>query len=72
MSETSLPDESGQFFDKKRGKLRRYGHWIVYFASVLAMSGLLFQIQHSFQKHQCNCWDSFNYYCKHALDCAYS
>ena len=64
MSENPLLEEYGQASDKKREKLRRYGYWIVYFGSVIAMSGLLLQIQQGFQKHRCKCWDRFNYYCK--------
>lgn len=64
MSETPLLDEYDQVSNKKRRKWRRYGHWIVYFGSVIAMSGMLLQVQQSFQKHQCKCWDRFNYYCK--------
>ncbi|KAK3175078.1 hypothetical protein OEA41_002324 [Lepraria neglecta] len=61
-SETPLLDEGGLFSDKKRGNLRRYGYWIVYFGSVIAMSRLLVRIQQSLQNNRRECWDMFNYY----------
>lgn len=66
-SATPLLDEGGLFFDKKRGRLRRYWSWIAYFASVMAMSGLLVGIQQSMQHNRRECWDMFNYYCKHVI-----
>ena len=66
-SETPLLDEGGLFSDKKRGNLRRYGYWIVYFGSVIAMSRLLVGIQQSIQNNRRECWDMFNYYCKRVI-----
>ena len=40
-SETSLLDENGLFFFKKRGNLRRHLHWIVHFLSVITMTDCL-------------------------------
>lgn len=67
MLQTPLLDEESLFTGKKRGTLKRYGYWIVYFGSVIAMSGLFAGIQQSLQNNRCECWDRFNYYCERAF-----
>lgn len=61
-SETPLLEEGGLFSGKKRRHLTRYGYWILYFGSIVAISGLLHGIQQSLRKNGCECWDRFNAY----------
>ena len=65
--EKMLLDEDKNFFEHNRGASKRYGPWIAYIISIMALSGLLVGIEHAFQINQRKCWDRFNYYCKRAL-----
>ena len=59
--------EEEDLFEQNRGASKRYGPWIAYIISVLALSGLLVGIEHAFQINQRKCWNQFNYYCKRAV-----